>query len=120
MFKKITVAAVATVAAVGLTACGDNTEPESTSGTTVVGPPGTPDGHSHLKPEGYDNPDALIGNEPTSNTDGAVDAGALQPQKMWEREQSLRDGRTVTCLYVHDTGLSCDWPNVSDPVGVAK
>lgn len=35
--------------------------------------------------------------------------GALQTQKIWEREHTLRDGRTVTCLYVTEAGLECDW-----------
>lgn len=35
--------------------------------------------------------------------------GALQVQKIWEREHTLRDGRTVTCLYVTEAGLECDW-----------
>ena len=35
--------------------------------------------------------------------------GALQVQKIWEREHTLQDGRTVTCLYVTGAGLECDW-----------
>lgn len=45
----------------------------------------------------------------TSTSTVTEPPGALQPQKMWEREHVLRDGRTVTCLYVTETGLDCDW-----------
>lgn len=44
----------------------------------------------------------------TSTTETSLD-GALQVQKIWEREHTLRDGRTVTCLYVTEAGLECDW-----------
>ena len=37
-------------------------------------------------------------------------AGALQPQKMYERPFTLKDGRTVTCLSTPAGGLSCNWP----------
>lgn len=44
----------------------------------------------------------------TSTAESSLD-GALQVQKIWEREHTLRDGRTVTCLYVTEAGLECDW-----------
>lgn len=53
--------------------------------------------------------------EPASaetTTESTEVEGALLPQKMWEREHQLRNGETVTCLYVQDTGLSCDWAGV--------
>lgn len=50
----------------------------------------------------------LTAEDPAAATETSLD-GALQTQKIWEREHTLRDGRTVTCLYVTEAGLECDW-----------
>lgn len=88
-------AALASVAIVGsgaITACtpaDQSTEGESTSPAPVV--------------------ESSETTAPPEPTDLEGTQGALQPQKIWEREHQLRNGDTITCLYVQDSGLSCDW-----------
>lgn len=90
---KLAAACVAPVVlTLGLTAC--TPADQSTEGESTSPAPGVESSETTAPPE----PTDLEGTQ-----------GALQPQKIWEREHQLRNGDTITCLYVQDSGLSCDW-----------
>lgn len=77
-----------------LTACSDYTtvEPRTTT--------------AHQTPGPASETQATRGSVPDPSEPGA---DAAQLRTLWEREQTLSDGRTVTCLAMEYTALSCDW-----------
>ena len=90
-----TLAAVAMLVAGAhtLSACSDYTTVEPDTAPTTTAPPAS-------------ETQAARGSVPDPSELGA---DAAQLRKLWEREHLLQDGRTVTCLSMEYTALSCDW-----------
>lgn len=51
----------------------------------------------------------------TTQTPAPQDNNDTQPAELWEQTVTLQDGREVTCLYLTNDVLSCDWEGATTP-----